>query len=146
MKLSVFANLFVASAATAIPAEILVGSLEARSSPILHGRADCGGYASTCTGGYLIVQSGSEVDFTAYKCGNGKGGYDDSTINLNTCIANVGGNLVFTKNGDYGSSCSGSTVSGTTLTANCGNGKGGYVSGSIDLNSILCNQGGNLRC
>ncbi|QRV73814.1 CVNH domain protein [Ceratobasidium sp. AG-Ba] len=48
--------------------------------------------------------------------------------------------------GGFSASCSGYGVSGTTLTANCSDGKGGSRWSSIDLNRCIANYNGNLVC
>ncbi|PVH92052.1 hypothetical protein DM02DRAFT_663344 [Periconia macrospinosa] len=45
-----------------------------------------------------------------------------TSLDLNQCITNNNGVLVATPNGDFGGSCSGSRLAGTTLSSNCGSG------------------------
>ncbi|KAL3961056.1 hypothetical protein ACCO45_006173 [Purpureocillium lilacinum] len=143
MLLKVFMALLAASSTTALavepqpqpPNDITHGSS-------LHIRA-CGRFKETCDGGNGFRTQG-EPEFTAYHCGDGRGGYNNPTINLNRCIGNDGGRLV--PGGAFGATCYGATVKGTTLYANCGDGHGGWPWSGIDLNTVLCNQGGNLVC
>ncbi|KAJ7637210.1 Cyanovirin-N [Mycena rosella] len=100
-----------------------------------------GGFASSCTG--TSVTSSGVLTST---CGNGSGGTTVTAIGLNGCIANASGALVPRTGGGFVASCSGLRLSSTTLFANCGNGNGGTVPASIDLNQVLTNRFGVLTC
>jgi hypothetical protein len=46
--------------------------------------------------------------------------------------------------GGFVSSCSGFRFSGAVMTATCGNGNGGLITDSIDLNQCIANANGQL--
>ncbi|KAJ6490812.1 Cyanovirin-N [Mycena sanguinolenta] len=48
--------------------------------------------------------------------------------------------------GDFSATCSDINLEGLTLTANCGDGAGGFKDTSIDLNDCIINSGGHLVC
>ncbi|EPS45032.1 hypothetical protein H072_998 [Dactylellina haptotyla CBS 200.50] len=84
-------------------------------------------------------------------CGDGRGGWHWNHINLNECIGNHDGNLVWQRNGGFGGSCwldgdaTGSKYN-HFLYIFCGNGRGGNYMRSIDLDEHLVNRDGYLKC
>ncbi|KAF4574296.1 hypothetical protein EYR40_005986 [Pleurotus pulmonarius] len=75
-----------------------------------------GGFAATCSG-YFVRDN----HFLEANCGDGVGGFKDSTIDLNQCIGNFGQNLVCARNGNYAGSCSGCGIrTGAFMTCGCG--------------------------
>ncbi|CAE6418627.1 unnamed protein product [Rhizoctonia solani] len=102
------------------------------------GVAAAGGFSGSCSGYYI-----SDNHFLVANCGDGSGGRRDSTIDLNQCIANAGGNLVCRAGGNYGASCSGCGIrTGAYMTCGC-NGTGATIA---DLDQCVANYGGNLAC
>ncbi|KAF8609767.1 Cyanovirin-N [Ceratobasidium sp. AG-I] len=98
-----------------------------------------GGFSASCSNFYM---QGNNV-LTA-TCGNGSGGSKTTSIDLNRCIANYGGNLACAANGGYGGSCSGCLIrTGTYMICHCGPNNGTPI---IDLNSCVANYSGNLSC
>lgn len=80
-------------------------------------------------------------------CAYPDGTYNVATvINLGKCITNAGGTMYAQVNGGFGASCPSASLSGTVITASCGNGAGGYVTSSLDLNTFVGNQNGILCC
>ncbi|KDQ28652.1 hypothetical protein PLEOSDRAFT_1102691 [Pleurotus ostreatus PC15] len=108
---------------------------------IVPGVHAAGGFAATCSG-YFVRDN----HFLQANCGDGVGGFKDSTLDLNLCIGNFGGNLVCARNGGYAGSCSGCGIrTGAFMTCRCG----GTPQGSAivaDLNECVANLGGNLAC
>ncbi|KAG8756802.1 hypothetical protein FRC12_010468 [Ceratobasidium sp. 428] len=64
-----------------------------------------GGFSHSCSSFHM--EGNSKLVAT---CGDGGGGHKTTSINLNDCIANYGGNLACAKNGGYGGSCSGCLI------------------------------------
>ncbi|KAG0584536.1 hypothetical protein KC19_3G216300 [Ceratodon purpureus] len=62
-------------------------------------KADCGGFALTCDGISVSAQGGLSCI-----CGNGQGGFNRASLNLNSYIGNTNGNLV--DGAGFASSCS----------------------------------------
>ncbi|KAG8721264.1 hypothetical protein FRC08_014625 [Ceratobasidium sp. 394] len=73
-----------------------------------------GGFSASCSNWYM---SGN----TPYaSCSDGRGGRRDTSIDLNKCIANYGGNLACAPNGGFGASCSGCLIrTGTYMICGC---------------------------
>ncbi|KAK6346625.1 hypothetical protein TWF696_006745 [Orbilia brochopaga] len=109
-----------------------------------------GGAYRSCEGP-SFVQSGNAI-IQQMTCGDGRGGKKISWINLSECIANRGGELVWQKNGNFGSTCylDDGTNTGprwnTDLYIWCPNGKGQVVSAAINLDERLVNRNGRLFC
>ncbi|KAG8726323.1 hypothetical protein FRC12_023498, partial [Ceratobasidium sp. 428] len=75
-----------------------------------------GGFSGSCSNIYMDGNS----RLVAH-CGDGRGGSRDTSIDLNRCIANYGGNLACATNGGYGGSCSGCLIhTGTYMRCHCG--------------------------
>ncbi|KAJ8509263.1 hypothetical protein ONZ45_g8553 [Pleurotus djamor] len=99
-----------------------------------------GGFARTCTGYYV-----HDDHYLSANCADGSGGFKDSQIDLNLCIANYNGNLVCAENGGYGFSCAGCGIrTGWYMVCGCRDMAGGYV--VADLNACVANIFGNLQC
>ncbi|KAG9219659.1 hypothetical protein CCMSSC00406_0006019 [Pleurotus cornucopiae] len=105
------------------------------------GARAAGGFAATCSGFFV-----RDNHYLQAHCGDGRGGYKDSTIDLNLCIANYNSHLVCAHNGGYGGSCSACGIrTGTYMTCSCrGTPQGSYL--IADLNECVANLGGNLAC
>ncbi|QRW02750.1 CVNH domain protein [Ceratobasidium sp. AG-Ba] len=104
-------------------------------TPVIAG----GGFSASCSGASV-----SGTTLTA-NCGNGNGGSRWSSIDLNQCIANYGGNLVCAKNGGFGGSCSECEIR-TGVYMICGCSGGSNPTPIIDLDNCVANYGGNLAC
>ncbi|KAF7714140.1 CVNH domain-containing protein [Penicillium ucsense] len=70
----------------------------------------------------------------------------DNTINMDSCFGNSGGRLVGQLNGGFSGSCKDIHMSGTTLYATCGNGRGGWNQASINTNDFIGNYNGLMKC
>ncbi|KAG8688920.1 hypothetical protein FRC08_011189 [Ceratobasidium sp. 394] len=114
----------------------LISALAAISANPVHAG---GGFSGSCKNWYV---SGYTLHAN---CGDGHGGYRDTSKDLNQCIANYGGNLACATNGGFGGSCSGcEVVTGTYMKCHCGPGPNNTP--TIDLNACIANYGGNLAC
>jgi hypothetical protein len=103
------------------------------------------------------------------RCGNGHGGYNQASLNLNTCFANQQGQIVYRKNGNFLQSCDGiwtTPSSGTWIYTTCKDGSGNSHDAKVDtskfdgerccvmkhrwltgdVDSYISNYGGNLAC
>ncbi|UNI23970.1 hypothetical protein JDV02_009755 [Purpureocillium takamizusanense] len=106
----------------------------------------CGGFWNTCNSGGVGIRhlGNGDVNFFTTRCGDGHGGYKGSGIDLGRCLQNRGGNLA--PGSQYFRTCHDIDLQGyNTLVATCGDGKKDHRT-SIDLNTVICNQGGNLVC
>ncbi|KZW02253.1 Cyanovirin-N [Exidia glandulosa HHB12029] len=99
--------------------------------------ASCNNIHLTGTGPSVSVQA---------TCFLPNGTTKSSTLGLSSCLTNSGGSLRCARGGNAMQSCSGCTLSGTSLRCNCGDGKGGNPSTTIDLNQCIANNNGNLGC
>ncbi|KAG8748830.1 hypothetical protein FRC12_013763 [Ceratobasidium sp. 428] len=98
-----------------------------------------GGFSASCRNFYMETKTKLVAS-----CGDGRGGSRDTSIDLNRCIANYGGNLACATNGGYGGSCSDCLIrTGTYMRCHCGPNNG---TPTIDLNDCVANYGGNLAC
>ncbi|KAG8780544.1 hypothetical protein FRC12_022874 [Ceratobasidium sp. 428] len=98
-----------------------------------------GGFSSSCSSFYMSGNSALTAT-----CPDGKGGSKTTTLDLNKCIANYGGNLACATNGGYGGSCSGYLIhTGTYMRCFCGPNNGTPV---MDLNRCVANYSGSLAC
>ncbi|KAL3959493.1 hypothetical protein ACCO45_004610 [Purpureocillium lilacinum] len=79
-------------------------------------------------------------------CADGRGRHTNPTINLSRCLGNTGGRLV--GGHDFHKTCRDFVVTGSVLHANCDDGSGfeKWPATFFDLDTILCNRGGKLRC
>ncbi|KAI1107736.1 hypothetical protein F4804DRAFT_329140 [Jackrogersella minutella] len=79
-----------------------------------------------------------------------KWSYDWSWLDINTCLANSGGNLYPGPPGDYWSTCGNCGIYGSNqdfvLACNCINSTGGFTPSKFDLNLIVWNIDGTLGC
>lgn len=71
--------------------------------------------------------------------------YKDSTVELNNCLGNIDGQFKL-KNTNFALSAFNVTFDGRTLRGDLYNAVGNWSSTSIDLNSVLGNNQGNLVC
>lgn len=62
-----------------------------------------------------------------------------AAILMGQALASTAGTLA-----NFASTCKNIVGSGSILTANCGNGKGGYVQAELDLNNCVGNNNGKL--
>ncbi|KAJ6490808.1 Cyanovirin-N [Mycena sanguinolenta] len=98
--------------------------------------SQAGDFSATCSNINL-----AGLTLTAI-CGDGAGGFKDTSIDLNDCIINSGGTLLCQANGNFGFSCDEPFFSGgVDLAAFCG--PDGAIA-SIDLDECVGNFGGNL--
>lgn len=90
-----------------------------------------------------LVGSGPTEQLQA-TCRNINGGDNGAqVIPLSTCLTNRNGQLLCQVNGNALNSCSGCSLSGTTLTCSC---QPGPVTTSIDLNTCIGNINGRMFC
>ncbi|OBZ78137.1 hypothetical protein A0H81_02774 [Grifola frondosa] len=96
------------------------------------------GFINSCDG--LSLASGHILFAT---CVDAAGtASQSSSVDLNNCVANIGGNLECTINGQYARSCSGCQLQDTDiLSCNCGAGIT-----LKDLNDCVSNTNGQLTC
>ncbi|KAJ6260742.1 hypothetical protein Dda_4971 [Drechslerella dactyloides] len=110
-----------------------------------------GGAFQSCTGPTFEKQANNEI-VIHMKCNDGVGGSNQPMLNLNKCIGNQGGKLVWQRDGNFGRSCWLDNGENTGARYNrylflfCGNGKDFDVVASIDLDQRLVNRGGILTC
>ncbi|KAB5588360.1 putative effector protein [Ceratobasidium theobromae] len=97
-----------------------------------------GNYGATCSNTRL---EGGNIMYAT--CANGSGSNITSSLNLNACIVNSGGNLRCQANGNYAVSCTGCSVSGTTLRCTC---TGRSASINLKLDDCITNRNGILTC
>ncbi|KAH7096530.1 Cyanovirin-N [Auriculariales sp. MPI-PUGE-AT-0066] len=126
------------------------------------------GFAQSCTG-IGLVGSDRSLNLVA-TCTRLLGGNDGaSQLNLNTCVGNNNGALLCTPEGsDYCAilnqpvthfflvfagrggnafrSCSGCTITGSTIGCTCRNIAGGNVTSTFDLNTCIGNIDGFMLC
>ncbi|KAI9711406.1 MAG: hypothetical protein M1828_001922 [Chrysothrix sp. TS-e1954] len=102
------------------------------------------GFASTCTGEKLqSTSNGYELTATCQT----SGGTDFTTINLGQCLGNKDGTLFFKPGGVFGNTCKSVTLEDKdVLHASCLNSANKYDSTSINLDTLIANQGGKLVC
>ncbi|KIM98776.1 hypothetical protein OIDMADRAFT_31540 [Oidiodendron maius Zn] len=105
------------------------------------------GYAASCNS-IQIYDSDNVRHWVIFaNCREESGIYNvGNAINIGSCFANSGGGLVGRLNGGFDGSCSNIGLSGTILSATCGNGAGGYDSTSIDTNNWIGNYNGVMTC
>jgi cytolysin (calcineurin-like family phosphatase) len=101
-----------------------------------------GDFATTgaCTN---ITLQGQNV--LAASCPTASGAQMSTTLDLNTCITNDNGGLMWSNPGNYSGSCSGCSLSGTLLTCQCSNTSGQSQSTTIDVNHQITNCNGTLK-
>ncbi|KAL2060141.1 hypothetical protein VTL71DRAFT_9963 [Oculimacula yallundae] len=111
--------------------------------------AQSGGYQGTCKQCSTFHTAGNTY-VLACLCGDGRGGYPDTSIDLGQCFGNSGGHLVFQHNGGFQGSCNpvnGPASGVPDLQAHCGDGHGGVnKQAHINTNSYIRNIGGRLTC
>ncbi|KZV96524.1 hypothetical protein EXIGLDRAFT_833613 [Exidia glandulosa HHB12029] len=99
------------------------------------------GWASSCTGQKI---SGSIL--TA-NCINSSGLTTATSINLNTCLVNVFGQLGCGSEGQALKTCNDCTVSSATITCSClKGGNSDRLRSSVDSNNCIGNRNGALTC
>ncbi|KAK6538663.1 hypothetical protein TWF694_010240 [Orbilia ellipsospora] len=109
-----------------------------------------GGAFSSCQSVSFETRNGNQI-WINFNCGDGHGGWHWNHLNLNDCIGNHNGQLVWQRNGGFGGSCwlhgddTGSKY-WHYLYIFCGDGRGGNYMRSIDLDEHLVNRNGDLRC
>jgi hypothetical protein len=67
-----------------------------------------------------------------------------STLDLNTCIANIDGKLVKTVDGNFAASCSDIWLNGTILRCMAQRTNGDRVTAQINLANFIANKDGRL--
>ncbi|KIM64735.1 hypothetical protein SCLCIDRAFT_114413 [Scleroderma citrinum Foug A] len=118
-----------------LSAALILATLSTRSS------ADSlSDWSYTCKDYYLS----NPVLYASCKQENGQ--YDNTSINLDKCVTNDNGVLYCGTNGDYSSTCSDCTFTGTTVVCDCKDSSQIVHSTSIDLNQCLTNSNGALTC
>ncbi|KAH8892434.1 Cyanovirin-N [Thozetella sp. PMI_491] len=99
-----------------------------------------GGASQSCSLAW-IGPSGVRGD-----CKDGSGSYHWGIEDLNLCVGNNRGYLVAQDNGGFAGSCSDCTGDGSLLWCTCGDGWGGNVRTSVNLDDFLTNESGWLWC
>ncbi|KAL7904172.1 Cyanovirin-N [Trichoderma velutinum] len=144
MKTISLLTIFLYSFAAAAPLETLAADgLLLRDRVALERRNY---FASSCTEWGLNTYYPSILNG---ECWNTQGQLIHNVFDLDGCIANYGGQLTYAKNGGYGFSCDKrncAIVDSTWLQCNCKGYSGQTVFSKINLNDILTNDNGNLRC
>ena len=79
------------------------------------------------------------------ECRKRDGTYVPSSLELNTCIENKEGALVWANQGNFGNSANNITLRGVILEADCRKTIGMYVSASINLDERITNDDGVLK-
>ncbi|KAM7188126.1 Cyanovirin-N [Naviculisporaceae sp. PSN 640] len=100
-------------------------------------------YTSTCN------SCGITANYLECRCRNLAGVEPWSSLNLNNCLANSNGYLVWRRNGGYYNTCGGSlwqVYEGSWLKTTCAAANGAWVSTEINLNAKIHNQNGVLAC
>ncbi|KAJ7104757.1 Cyanovirin-N [Mycena epipterygia] len=114
------------------------GSLARTSPGTLAGSA----FSTTC------MNIGFSSTTILASCPDANGIFHSSSINTNNCIGNNDGNLV--PGNKYASTCSAitftPTANGVILNAACKNEKKQEVQASVNLDTIISNNGGTLSC
>ncbi|KAJ7576174.1 hypothetical protein C8J56DRAFT_1031998 [Mycena floridula] len=112
-------------------------------------RSADGGFLATCSDTGVNIRT---LVLTS-TCGDGHGGEVTSSIGLNSCVANQGGELVARVDGEFSATCSQFGFTGTNaagvfavLFAVCGDGHGGEIQTQLDLNTVFTNRNGLLTC
>lgn len=98
-----------------------------------------GEFASTCTN---IALQGDNVLSATCQTGSGT---QSTTLDLNECLTNSNGNLMW-NGANYGGSCTGCTLSGTLLTCQCNPVSGAAMTTTIDVDNGVTNCNGTLTC
>lgn len=103
-------------------------------------------FGQTCSG-IQLVGSGATQQLQA-TCRNTSGGDNGAqVIALSTCLTNINGQLRCQFNGNALASCTGCSLSGTSLTCSCAeNGTGQSDRTTIDLNTCIGNENGRMFC
>ena len=99
-----------------------------------------GEFASSCSN--LSLQGSSVL---AASCQTGSG-TQSTTVDLNACITNNNGGLMWGTPGNYAASCSGCSLGGTLLTCQCADVNAQSHATTIDVNNGVTNCGGTLTC
>ncbi len=86
----------------------------------------------------------NEVFLTA-DCKTVDGQWKTSSLNLNDCIENVNGELVFRAYGNFGHSCRDTTLDGSTLCCQAQTICGDWTDSRINLDEAIENIDGNLQ-
>ncbi|KAF9701120.1 hypothetical protein EKO04_000463 [Ascochyta lentis] len=117
------------------------------SSLILEASANSG-YIASCVGASLISPTGNRPYWSIVaNCEKISTVFNVNTnINIDSCFGNAGGKLVAQLNGGFSGSCHSIKLSGSILSATCGNGAGGWIANSIDTNSFIGNNNGAMFC
>ncbi|KAK2018457.1 Cyanovirin-N [Colletotrichum eremochloae] len=104
-------------------------------------------YAATCRN-YGIVSLTHFPRLYRAECRSRSGSWGRSDLSLPKCLANSNGRLVEQNNGGYDLSCDvrSCQTSGTSITCNCKDYGGNWRSTSYNLNNVLANDDGVLRC
>jgi cytolysin (calcineurin-like family phosphatase) len=98
-----------------------------------------GDFAASCTS---IALQGENV--LSASCATEGGMSTSTTLDLNSCITNNDGGLMWANPGNFAKSCSGCSLSGTLLTCQCSEVSGSSKSTTIDVNNQITNCGGEL--
>ena len=69
----------------------------------------------------------------------------DAILNLNDCIANVDGNLIWRDGGNFMATSQNVTLDGTILRCSCQTMDGIYVNSWINLDTGVANMEGSLK-
>jgi hypothetical protein len=99
-----------------------------------------GNFAANCSN---ISLQGSNV--LSASCPTGGGTQMSTTLDLDSCITNSNGALMWGSSGNYAGSCSGCSLSGTLLTCQCSDMNGQAHSTTIDVNHQITNCSGALK-
>jgi cytolysin (calcineurin-like family phosphatase) len=99
-----------------------------------------GEFASSCTN--LSLQ-GSSVLAATCQAGSGT---QPTTLDLDSCITNTNGALMWGSAGNYSASCNSCSLSGTLLTCQCNDVSAQAHSTTIDVNNDVTNCSGMLKC
>ncbi|KAH7882515.1 Cyanovirin-N [Phlebopus sp. FC_14] len=108
--------------------------------PFLKLVAAASGFADTCSN-YGV--SGTTLSADCLQIDQAT---DSTSLNLDICLVNSNGELLCRSGGDYGASCSGCHLSGTTFTCSCNNDAHQPVTTSYNLNNCIGNNNGVLVC
>ncbi|EHK21901.1 uncharacterized protein TRIVIDRAFT_222643 [Trichoderma virens Gv29-8] len=144
MKTASLLTVFSYSLAAAAPLEAL-----AAKGPLIQDRSALerrNYFASSCRHWNLNSYYST---FLNAQCWNTQGQLVGNVFDLDSCIANYGGHLAYAKNGRYSFSCDKrdcAIVDSTWFQCNCKGYSGETVFSKINLNDILTNDNGNLKC
>jgi hypothetical protein len=100
-----------------------------------------GNFAASCTNIALAPQASNVLAAT---CQTGTG-TQATTLDLDSCITNSNGALMWGSGGNYAGSCSGCSLSGTSLSCQCSDVNGTPHATTIDVNNQITNCSGMLK-